>query len=180
MADKSVNDIHRRRDVDEDEMARYRARLGERLETLPGVGPRLGLWAPLAAVVGVIAAAFFLLQPEPGLPQRGLDEVEALVVQASPDLLDRARVFSEEGEGLDRWNAIMILCLTEPTESAVRFAAWGVQEDPRAEFRFFYLEYLLDNADEYLYNREILETLMDRETDSRCLRLYGRLHRLAA
>jgi hypothetical protein len=26
---------------------------------------------------------------------------------------------------------------------------------------------------------ELLEALMDRETDSRCLRLYGRLHRLA-
>jgi hypothetical protein len=161
-------------------MSRYRARLGDRLAGQRVPRRPLSLWAPLAAAAGVIAAAFFLLTPDPGLPQRGLDEMRALAEQAPPRLLDRARGLAEGGEGLDRWNAIMLLTLTEPTERAVRFAAQGVQEDPRAEFRFFYLEYLLDEADEYRYNLEILETLMDRETDSRCLRLFERLYRLSA
>jgi hypothetical protein len=179
MADEPVKNRHRLPDVDEREMARYRSRLEASLAAERTPRRPIPLWAPLAAAVGVIAAAFLLLGPDPGLPKRDLEEIRALAGEASPRLLALARTLTEEGEGLDRWNATMILCLTEPPGSAVRYAARGLQEDPRAEFRFFYLEYLLDNADGYRYNPDLLEALMDRETDSRCLRLYGRLHRLA-
>lgn len=180
MENGPVTDCTRQPDVDEREMARYRARLGETLASRRAPRPPIPLWAPLAAAVGVVAAALVLLGPGHGLPQRDLDEIESLAEEASPRILALARGLAEEGEGLDRWNALMLLTLTEPTERAVRFAARGVQEDPRADFRFFYLEFLLEEADEYRYNLEILESLMDRETDSRCLRLYGWLHRLNA
>ena len=83
------------------------------------------------------------------------------------------------GKGLDRWNSIMILCLTEPVKRAVMFAGRGIMEDPRPEFRAYYLEYLLDNADEYRYNRALLEENMDREEDSQCLLLYKQIFKAA-
>ena len=74
----------------------------------------------------------------------------------------------------------MLLCLTQPAEQALRHAAQGVQEDPRADFRFLYLELLLDRGDEHSYNVQRIEELMDREDDRQCLRLYRTLLHLAS
>ena len=73
----------------------------------------------------------------------------------------------------------MLVCLTSTNGKALPEAAEGAITDPRAEFRAFYLEYLLDHADAYQLNPERIEERMDAETDATCLDLYARLLHLS-
>jgi hypothetical protein len=181
MADK-LRSLYRQIRADEVEMARYRSRLAE---CLPNSRPLL-TWRPLLAGAGVLAAALLIAavflprnSQETAFSQSRLDELRELAAQAPSSLISRATTLAEQGRAEERWNALMLLCLTSPGERSVIYAAQGVQEDPRPEFRFFYLELLLDRADEYRYNPQRIEELMDREDDRQCLRLYRSLLHLS-
>jgi hypothetical protein len=181
MADK-LRSLYREIRADEAEMAGYRSRLAERL---PIPRPQL-FWRPLLVGAGTLVAALLiaalLLPPteqETVLSQTRLCELKELAAQASPSLISRARSLAEQGRAEQRWNALMLLCLTGNGERSVLYAVQGVQEDPRPEFRFFYLELLLDQADEYRYNPQRIEELMDLEEDRQCLRLYRSLLHLS-
>jgi hypothetical protein len=179
MADK-LRSLYRQVGADEAEMAGYRRRLAERL---PLTRPLLG-WRPLLVGAGALAAlmlAIILLptSQQAVLSRSRLDELKELAAEAPPSLIGKATTLAEQGRAEERWNALMLLCLTSSCERSVSYAAQGVQEDPRPEFRFFYLELLLDRADEYRYNPQRIEELMDRENDRQCLRLYRSLLHLS-
>lgn len=179
MADE-LRSLYRQVKADEAEMARYRSRLAERLPSFR----RLTDWRPLLVGAGALAALLLaaLLLPtnqETMLAQCRLDELRELAAKAPPSLISRAMEAAEHGQAEERWNALMLLCFTSNDEMSVSYAAQGVQEDPRPEFRFFYLELLLDRADEYRYNPKRIEELMDREDDRQCLRLYRSLLHLS-
>jgi hypothetical protein len=178
MADEPLKSHYRGMEADEAEMARYRARLAERLTT-PRRWPG---WLPAASIAAAAAVLVLLwvALPGQGLPQQDLEEIQALAESRPEKARERARMLVLRGESQDRWNALALLSLTEPEQVAVHYAAQGLQEDPRAEFRCFYLEYLLDHADEYQYNVTLLENLMDREPDRLCFKLYGQLLRLVS
>jgi hypothetical protein len=109
-----------------------------------------------------------------------MSELESLAASASPAVLEKARKLARGGDDLDRLNACVILCLSEPIDQIVDCVAEGLENDPRAEIRAFYLEQLLERADEYRYNVEMIEELWDQEADEQCQRLYKDLFRIAA
>ncbi|MCP4901911.1 MAG: hypothetical protein GY906_33520 [bacterium] len=178
---KSLSSNCRKIEADEAEMKRYRRRLAERMAT-----PHSSwAWWSKALIAGTAAATLALLivvllpsTEHRVFPQTELIELQILADNASDAFIDQARVVLEEGHPHDRLNALYLLSLTENTDGASHYAALGVQEDPRPEFRFSYLEVLLDQADEYSYNVALIEQLMDSESDRDCLRLYRRLLRL--
>ena len=173
--------------ADETELSVYRARLAARLDQeSPAASPPSfwSIWrlaASGAAAVAHLAVTLIGLRPpgSPAFTQTDLSEVEALAASSNPRIIDGARVALTNGDDLARWNARMVLCLTNSSD-CVELAADGVQEDPRADFRFLYLEVLLDRADERRFDTARMEELMDRETDLGCLRLYDRLFRIVA
>ncbi len=172
MADKSLKSSYRGIAAEEAEMARYRARLASALSR---PRPRRA-WLLLPATAAAAVLLFLLPgRVDEGLSQLNLAQLQQLSTVASDTLLDKARNLATDGERPDRWNAVMLLCLHESPDLAVQYAAQGVQEDPRAEFRSFYLEYLLDHADERRYNTALIEELIDREPDVLCLRLFRQL-----
>jgi len=178
MADEHLRSLHRDIEADEAEMAAYRGRLAGRLEEAGAHRTRRVAWAASGAVVVVVAILVLAVpwsRPGPVFPQTGLDELKTLAGAAPPTLGAQARAQVSDGQPQDRLNALMLLCLTERGEEAAPYAAEGLEHDPRPDFRFFYLEHLLDHADEYRYSVERIEQLMDRETDRGCLSLYRTL-----
>jgi hypothetical protein len=165
----------------EQEMAIYRSRLATTLESRQR-RPRAWMW--LAASVPLLASLVWIAglvsTGSPGLPQQTLEELRSLVAETSDleGLRETARRLERNAEGLERHNATMVLCLTQPDGQALRSAATGIESDPRSEFRSFYLEYLLDYADTYQLNPDRIEQLMESENDAVCLDLYGWLLRM--
>ena len=181
MADE-LKSLYEQIGANETEMARYRGRLADRLPTSSAPQAWRPLLACAATLIAVASIAVLLVtrsHQETSLPQTQLVELRQLADEASPALIRRARILAAQDHAPDRWNAIMLLSLTESSDQAIRYAAQGVQEDPRLEFRLFYLELLLDQADEYAYNPERIEALMDQENDRQCLRLYRSLLHIA-
>jgi hypothetical protein len=187
MAEQPLRSLLQQVEAGAPEVADYRRRLAARLDAadrqwyLMRRPLLLVSGAAALAVVAVVITLAFLMPraTPPALPQLELAELEALAATPSAEIVTRARVLLAARQPRDRCNALMLLCLTEPDERAVRYAAQGVQEDPRPEFRFFYLELLLDRADEYPYNLDLIEKLMDREPDRSCRRMLRSLLHLA-
>ncbi len=165
----------------EQELAAYRSRLAATLESRSRrTRGWVWLWAggPLLASLAVIV---WLVSTPHGLPQRTLEELRTLVTVTSDleGLRETAQRLEKSATGLDRHNATMMLCLTQPDGEALQAAASGVVSDPRPEFRSFYLEYLLDHAEAFELNPDRVEELMEAEEDALCLDLYARLLSLA-
>jgi len=169
--------LHRSIEVEEAEVALYRARLGERLSEVPERGRFRLLWA-VAPLAVAAALMLFLNLGSAALPQLRLADLE-LVLERYPGQVQRQAKTLQDGDGLDAWNANMVQCLSLPPEQGVFYAAKGLGLDSRAEFRLFYLEYLLDYADERTFNLAQLEGLMERETDPDCLKLYRWMLRIS-
>jgi len=79
----------------------------------------------------------------------------------------------------ERLSGLLIVTMLGIEANHILASAEGLVEDPRPEYRIYYLEYLLENADEEYYNLDYLEQLIDREEDPECLYLLGELLRLA-
>jgi len=165
-------------EADEVEMARYRARFATRLKE-----PRrlVSKWKPLvlAATAALLIFVFVPSFDKNEFANLELAHLEAMAGTASPELKARAQELLQGDPSIARSNALMLLCMTENYEDGILLAAQGVQQDRRPEFRFFFLEYLLENADEYSYNAARIEELMDSEGDEDCLVLYKSLLRIA-
>lgn len=162
--------------IDDGELESYRGNLASNL-------PRRMVFPSKALLVIPLAAALlmYLTLPDSAFRQETPEEVIAFVkVAESPvDLGRRALARLESPKPQDHLNAIAILCLTQKPEDAIQMAAKGLLEDPRPAFRAFYLEFLLDNADEHRFNPDLIENLMDKEVDRHCLSLFKDLFKLA-
>ncbi len=172
MANKPIIGI----EATEAEMAAYRARLAQRLP-----GSQFSLkWKPLVLAAAAAILIFVLVPSMDKNEFNNLDLacLESLAGSPSPEMMARAQELLQDKPSIARSNAIMFLCMTEDPANGTRLAAKGVQEDPRSEFRFFYLEYLLDKADEYSFNAARIEQLMDSESDEACLSLFKSLLRI--
>jgi hypothetical protein len=176
MADESLKSHYRQIEAGESEMSRYRDGLRHKLAE-----PRRSwIWMPLAATaVAAVFAAWILLTPAVDFPQQSLEELQSFAQTCTPETLQKAGALVRRPDGFNRLNAMMLLTLTDEDARAVPIAAQGVQEDPRSEYRSYYLEYLLDHADERRYNCRMVEDLMDRETDQLCIKLYRQLFHIA-
>jgi len=172
-----ANDMKLRIQAEEAEMERYRAGLARRFQkTQP-----IRRWKPVILAAAAAVLVFVLV---PGIGTNEFENLELANLQlmaqgASPDMKDRARELLHGEPSFARSNARMFLCMAEDAESGIRMAAQGVQEDPRPDFRFYYLEFLLDEADEYSLDASRIESLMETEADRDCLDLYKSLLRLA-
>lgn len=161
------------------EMARFRAEFARRLPVRKGRPSLVKILVP-AAATAVALILLVLRDHSPDFAQLELDELEALAATASPDIVEKAQVLATRGEGLDGLNACVVLCLVEPVDQAAPCIAKGLENDPRPEIRAFYLEQLLERADECQFNLDMIEELWDQETDEQCQRLYKDLFRIAA
>ncbi len=178
MADKpDLRELHERIDASNEEMARYRARLGARLDTVsPATTPMRWFAAAAVPIAAAIIVWIAFAPSDPRLEQEHLGELQTLVSRTETGTLDEITRKAVAGKSeRARYNANMLVCLTSPDGTALREAARGAVTDPRAEFRAWYLEYLLDYADGYQLDPERIDAQMDTETDSTCLKLYARL-----
>lgn len=168
--------------IGDDEIRAYRLRLAHRLRQEASRYPRLTVLRLVAAgcctLLALAAVVYISSQPRTGTPQPNLEQLRAYAVTATPQALETAASLAEQGRDHQRWNALMVLFLSGEDENVAHWAAQGLVEDPRSEFRFTYLEYLLDQADEYHYSTEAVERLLDREQDRGCQRLLTDLLRL--
>jgi len=176
-----MKDEIRRIDASEAEMARYRHGLAARLDQR-AARRRFAPWPWLmAAAAAVLIFALLPAEESPFAAPRELAELEALVQQSgdAEALRRQATRQANAGKGWTRWNAMMTLCLLQPDGDAIQTAADAVLEEPRPEFRAYYLEYLLDFVDERPLNAALIEDVMARETDPLCFDLFEALLRLA-
>ncbi len=182
MADQhELKQLYEGIEADEVEMARYRNRMAAKLQQAkPKPTPLRWFWLGAPLLAGL--AAFFLIStPRAEMDQQSLEQLR-FTVAASADpqqLKARAESLRLHGNELIRLNANMILCLTQPNGEALELAAKGAIEDPRPEFRAFYVEYLLDHANGYQLSLEKVELAIDSEADPLCLELYGDLLKMA-
>ena len=148
-----------------EEVARYRARLAERISaqhdedsfrvrppTLQNPRSRLStahLALAAALVIGTIGFIGYLSMPE--FPQQEFDEIRATIANSEPTSLQQRALRQNEGSSLNALNANMIVSLTQDAEQAIAAAFRGLEFDPRPEFRREYLELLLDSGRQPLY-----------------------------
>jgi len=175
MADQpQLKEAYRGIEASLEEMRRYRAGLAARLEHRHPHRPRwrfLWLAVPLAAV---LVLALLPRRKAPEFNQHRPVEVFAMIEsnRQPQRLLADAEKVHRQGNREERLNATLVLCVMRPAAAGVYLAAEGLRLDTRPAFRAFYLEYLLDNAEDYDINRDALENLMDDESDRLCLALF--------
>lgn len=172
MADQHhIKSLYRDVELSEAELATYRSRLAQALPEKR----RFSLAVPMFAAAVVLAAFMWFQFPKP-LDQQGLDQLQAYVA-TYPEQARKSALQWMEDDGIQGHNAAMVLALTQEGDAAMEAAALALARDPRAEFRFFYLELLLDNADEYVFNPDLLDQLLEREYHPGCVRLFEQLLR---
>ncbi|MDP1932677.1 MAG: hypothetical protein Q8L60_14580 [Gammaproteobacteria bacterium] len=94
-------------------------------------------------------------------------------------LYRQAKDMESSSEPLRKLNGLYILSALGQDDENILASAQGLLEDPRAEFRAYYLDYLITYADEAYYDIEYLEALIDRETDPECIELLYELLKIA-
>lgn len=116
-----------------------------------------------------------------GLDLESLAQVERFVEKYGnhQQLFTKAKGLTETGTKLEKLNALAVISMLGTDEAHKIASAQGLVEDPRPEFRAYYLEYLLDYADEAHYNIAYIEALIEKEEDEECLYLLSRLLKLA-
>jgi hypothetical protein len=177
MADKFLKSFYADIQAEEAEMARYRARLAPRL-----LRPQRMRWLIPLGVTAIAATVLLILlapaHPTPFYPLT-LDQIRTMAAKGSFDMIEEARNIAQSKKSEARWNANLFLCLASRNDRVMDYAAKGIREDPRPQFRSAYIELLLDSADEHRYSTIEIESLMDREYDSTCLCLFRELFRVA-
>ena len=86
-------------------------------------------------------------------------------------LYRQAKEMEDSSKPLRKLNGLYILSALGQDDENILASAQGLLEDPRAEFRAYYLDYLITYADEAYYDIEYLEALIARETDPECIEL---------
>lgn len=172
MAD-SLKDLYSNTEPDDQELHLLRAGLRQKLPPQPR--PVFSLWLPAAGLLTAAAIVFVLFMPQPGQDDPFfLSELQVMVAHHPNDALAMADRWQEK-DGLHRLDAMMIRVLSAPEGDAPKIAAEAILEEPRPEFRTAYLEYLLDHADEFIFDPTVVETLIDRETDPVNIKLFQTL-----
>lgn len=167
-----LKSIYQGLEPDEQEMARYRTTLRDRLQKRKSQPWFTLTWA-VAGAVALVAVAFLGLRSTPDLSQTTMDDLQAMMASSNSDQLKaHAKKALSDENPLYRCNAMAVLCMVLPAEEGINLAGQALEQDPRSEFRAFYLEYLLDEADENHINGQKVEELMDREEDELCLKLF--------
>lgn len=133
-----------------------------------------------AAVIALFFSFASVLMP-PSLDNSSLEEIQRFVAKNGDHeaLFSRAEEMKASESTMTRLNALALESMLGFEERNKLATAQGLVEDPRPEFRAYYLEYLLDYADEDHYNIAYIEALMEKEVDDECLYLLGRLLKLA-
>lgn len=118
--------------------------------------------------------------------QSSFESVELASLQAFVErngdhtqLYRQAKEMEGSREPLRKLNGLYILSALGQDDENILASAQGLLEDPRAEFRAYYLNYLITYADEAYYDIDYLEALIDRETDPECIELLYELLSIA-
>jgi len=176
-------------DIDEQEAARSRQRLLQSLKQTDNPTPvRQWLQIPWALRVSVVCLLLITLGLT-GWRQYRQASFETLEIVSLETLMQRygdhqqlyrqAKEMEASAEPLRKLNGLYILSTLGQNEENILASAQGLLEDPRAEFRAYYLDYLITHADTAYYDLEYLEALIERETDPECLELLYELLALA-
>ena len=165
-------------EADQPEMDRYRKQLAGNLAKRQ-TPFSWSFWLKAIPVTALGLAVFFVFYSPQDFSHKSIEELQQLVATTSdlPELRRKAEAYSLENGSLDALNANFVLSLTQSGENGLVAAAKGLEIDPRSEFRQVYLEQLLDSVDRYRFNSDVIEHLMEKETDKTCLRLYRHLLR---
>lgn len=110
-----------------------------------------------------------------------LEDIKSFVAENGnyQQMFSLADELSESEDVMSQLNGLLVLSLLG-TDGVHRSAtAKGLIEDPRAEFRIYYLEYLLDYASHDHFNIDYIDQLITRETNQECLFLLRQLRNLA-
>ena len=195
MEHRHLSGLYRDIDVSEAELEASRARLqrsvsqGEQAQGMPWVrrmkkllpvpeiwSPSLRLAVPVAASL-LLAVMFVQIFRPGGLESFELAELEAFVARHGDhsSLYRKAQALQQSASDMERLNGLYILSALGSEEENILASAQGLLEDPRPEFRAYYLDYLITYADEAYYDIDYLEALMDRESDPECLLLFEEL-----
>ena len=173
-----LKDLYRDMDADPGEMDRYRAGLAGRLEQRAR-----SPWLPLALIPLAAALLVFWLRPTQVPLATALalldspEQIEELMAVRQPTREEYLPLVGVDSlVGLD---AGVLLILDGPKQQAMETAATAVRVDPRADFRTFYLEFLIEEGEDYSFNPSLIEELMDRESDRVNRKLLARLLQLA-
>lgn len=175
MADE-LKHLYKEIEASDAEMAQFRRNLGATLQqTRPRFYDAFAWWQLL------LVPAFALLLVI-GLPRErpqwtNTESLDALLesVQRSSQTAIRkqAQTMLTQGDGIAAANARALLVMTSEQETiAIDLASEGLNREPRAEFRQFYLEWLLDRWDKHQWNKSRYEALMEQEDDPICLALF--------
>lgn len=178
--DPNLKSLYSDLEPDEREMALYRNRLALTLNKRPRrlSHPLLGWLAAVAVGCGFLL--WLLSNQNVDFQQIHFEELQKLVSStAIDDLTSSAREALAREDDLERLNAMATLCMVLPVNEGIPLASKALLSEPRAEFRVFYLEFLLEEADENLINFEKVEALLDEEEDLVCIRLYRDLLELS-
>ncbi len=138
------------------------------------------IWGPVATAASLLFITLYFYQGK-GLEAESLKEVERFVARHGnhEKLFAQANALKESGSRIEQLNALAVISMLGTDNSNKMASATGLVEDPRPEFRAYYLEYLLDYADEARYSVSYIEALIEKEEDEECLYLLSRLLKLA-
>ena len=171
-----LKNMHRHIEADEAEMAVYRNALGAHLKQT--AQPRAFAWwwfaLPTAAALALIAVLSLYPRQQPEwlldqTPEQLLSRIDA----SDQAFIDQAHGAFSENYGIAQANARLLVMHFADEAKAMKLAYEGINKDPRPDFRSFYLEWMLDRADSYVWNQEVVESLMEKEDDPLCLALYN-------
>lgn len=177
MADeRQLNHLYEGMEASEAEMAVYRRGLGDRLLEQRSWRDYLSWWQLLLAPA-LALLLWVAFPPEKAPTWYQSSSLEALLAGAEEVAASQLRSQAEQAfqreEGQAAANARALLILTMEREgAAIDLASEGLEQEPRPEFRRFYLEWLLDRFDHYQWNTARYEALMEQEDDPVCLSLY--------
>ena len=161
--------------ADEAEMAGYRRKL---MAKLPSRRTSRSWWLYAFGTVALVAVLAAINLPQSAMDpfDKTVEELQTLAASREADVLTRKARAQLDSQSLTKQlNASAYLCMVLPYREAATIATNALQHDPRPKFRAFYLETLLDEADDYQINVEMVEKLMDSEEDELCFRLYSAL-----
>lgn len=194
MADQRLNPIYADIEVSDEELLRNRQQLMANLaeqkaaeqEQAPTANNKRHYlkafiyWGPLAAAATIFAVTL-MLNTNPGFDANNLEDLERFVAKHGDhqQLFAQVEALKTSDQPRRRLNALAVMSMLGTDDENQIASAQGLVEDPRPEFRAYYLEYLLDYADEAIYSIDYIESLIEREEDDECLYLLGRLLKLA-
>lgn len=138
------------------------------------------LWSALVASVCTLFIGMMFFRADP-LDGHSLDEIQEFVASNGnySELFSLAEKMQRSTSDVTRLNGLLVESLLGNGAESRLASAEGLVQDPRNEYRIYYLEYLLENANEDYYNAAYIEQLIEQEENEECLYLLEKLLLLA-